>query len=185
MVNMKGNCYTEIMDWALQIGNFSIGILDMVICVILLSTTIGCTVAGFSRSAAKSIGWVLCFPCALYLTSLVARFLNQNSNIGLFFSTMLAFALSSVVVFAVFNLLGSALGHLLSGVGLGAVDGILGFVWGFVVSAIVSGVIVYFLSQTTFINFQPLLDKSFIYELINPLFPSAKEIVMGALDGIR
>lgn len=173
------------MDWALQIGNFSIGILDMIICFILLSSTIGCTIAGFSRSAAKSIGWILCFPCALYITSLIAGYLTQNSNIGLFFSTMLAFAISSVLVFAVFNLLGSLLGNILSGVGLGAIDGILGFVWGFVVSALFSGVIVYFISSSKLFNFQPLLDKSFVYQMISPLFPSAKDILMGALDGIR
>lgn len=170
------------MDWTLQIGSFELGILDIVVLVIFFSTSIGCTVAGFSRSAAKNIGWFLCYPLSLFFTGILAKYLRDNSNIGTFFSTLLAFAIMSVIVFSIFNILGSLLGNLLSGVGLGAIDSILGFVWGLVVSMIVSGVLIYIIANIAFIDFAPLLDKSYMYSWISPLFPSTKEFVMGVMD---
>lgn len=178
------NCYTESMDWTLVIGKFSIGILDIIIVVMFLSTSIGCTAVGFSRSAAKIIGWILCYPCAFYLTSLVAQVFNSYSNIGLFFSTMLAFAVSSVIVFAIFNLLGSLLGNVLSGIGLGAVDSILGFVWGVFMTILAAGILIFILSKQTIFDLQPLFDKSYAYQWIQPLLPSTQKVLAGVLDGI-
>lgn len=172
------------MDWALRIGSFSIGILDMCVLAIVLIVSIGCTVAGFSRSAAKSLGWILCYPIALYLTSLIARIFNENSNIGIFFSTMFAFAVVSVVIFALCNLLGSFLGNILSGIGLEVVDSVLGFLWGALVSLVVSGILIYMISVQTLFNADGFLGISHAYRLLSPLFPSTKDMLMGVVDAI-
>ncbi len=172
------------MDWALRIGNFNIGILDLVVIAIVLFTSLGCTFAGFSRSAAKSLGWVLCYPIALYLTSILANIIHDNTNIVLFLSTMFAFAVISVVIFALFNILGSFLGRILSGVGLSAIDSLLGFVWGVLVSLFLSFLVIYIISGQPVFNVQPLIDKSFMYDLLSPLFPSTKNMIMGAWNAL-
>ena len=173
------------MDWALQIGkNFSIGILDLSVVFVILLTAIACTAAGFSRSAAKSLGWILCYPIALYLTSLLARVFNENSNIGLFLSTMFAFATISVAVFVICNLLGTFLGGIFSATGIEVLDSILGFVWGIAVALFISGLVIYILSTQGIVNVEPLIAKSSAYKLLSPLFPSTKEMIVGVFDAI-
>ena len=170
------------MDFSIPIGNFTIGLLDFIIIFIMLASALSCTLLGFSRSAAKSLGWILCYPVALYLTSLFAQIFNDISNIGYFLSAMLSFALISVLVFAIFNIIGSFLGNLLSGVGLEALDKVLGFVWGFLVSIIISLFIVWIVSSIG--TLVPLQEKSFLYGLLLPYIPSGKAMILGVLNAV-
>lgn len=172
------------MDWALQIGEFQIGILDIIVLVIFLSSILGCSLAGFSRSAAKTIGWILCFPVALWIAKPISEYINLNTNFGNFVSTLLAFSLCAVVSFALINILGSLVGQLLSAFHLGIIDTVLGGVWGFISALIISGLLIYILSSINAGGIPDMLDISYAYKLIMPHFTPTVESVKGALSAI-
>lgn len=173
------------MDWTFTIGSLRFGILDIVSLALILLGAIGGCAAGFSRAVAKRLGGLFCFPTALLFTSTLAVFLTDKTGLNQFFSSMVAFSVLSIVIFALFNLLGSLLGNALSAVGLGALDSILGFVAGFAFMALVVSCIVALMNYQPFIDITPLKDNSIFYtRFLEPLFPSAVDIVKGALNGI-
>ena len=173
------------MDWTFSLGSLTFGLLDVIsISLVLLGAITGCA-AGFSRVVAKNFGAVLCFPIALLFTNQLSLFILDLLGLSRFLSSMLSFALLSVLIYAIINLIGGLLGDSLSVLGLGVVDSILGFAWGLVVMAFFVSLLMALLSFQTFIDFTPLKDNSILYHrFIEPLFPSALEIVKGALSEI-
>lgn len=174
------------MDWTFSIGSLTFGLLDVIsISLVLLGGITGCA-AGFTRVAAKNLGGILCFPLALLFTKSLASFFVSVTGINNeFITAMVSFAILSVIIYVVFNLLGGLLGDSLSVLGLGVVDSILGFVWGLVTMAFFVSLLMAVVSYQTFIDFSPLKENSILYiRIIEPLFPSVVEIVSGALSDI-
>lgn len=167
-------------------GTITVGLLDVIsIILVLLGGITGCA-AGFTRVAAKNIGGILCFPLALLFTKSLSDFFRSVSGLNNeFITAMASFALLSVVIYIVINMLGGLLGDSLSVLGLGVVDSILGFVWGLATMAFFVSLLMAVVSYQTFIDFTPLKENSVLYRrLIEPLFPSVVEVVTGALDEI-
>lgn len=173
------------MDWTFAIGSLRFGILDIVSLALILLGAIGGCAAGFSRAVAKRLGWLFCFPTALLFTSTLAVFLTDVTGLNEFFSSMLSFALLSIIVFALFNLLGSLLGNVLSAVGLGVLDAILGFIAGFAFMALIVSCLVALMNYQPFIDITPLKENSIFYtRFLEPIFPSTLDLVKGAINGI-
>ena len=174
------------MDWSFTIGSLTFGVLDIAVVVIVLIGAISGCITGFSRSAARLIGFVLAIPVSLLFTKTAAEALAAASGFSYMICSLIAFVGVALLVYIILCIFGSQLANVLSASSaLHALDSILGFIWGLVGSAVTLSIILMILNYQPFIDFSGLTESSLVIsDIIEPLFPSVLGIISGVSDGI-
>ena len=174
------------MDWSFTIGSLTFGVLDIAVVVIVLIGAISGCITGFSRSAARLIGFVLAIPVSLLFTKTAAEALATASGFSYMICSLIAFVGVALLVYIILCIFGSQLANVLSASSaLHALDSILGFIWGLVGSAVTLSIILMILNYQPFIDFSGLTKSSLVIsDIIEPLFPSVLGIISGVSDGI-
>ena len=174
------------MDWSFTIGSLTFGVLDIAVVVIVLIGAISGCITGFSRSAARLIGFVLAIPVSLLFTKTAAEALAAASGFSYMICSLIAFVGVALLVYIILCIFGSQLANVLSASSaLHALDSILGFIWGLVGSAVTLSIILMILNYQPFIDFSGLTESSLVIsDIIEPLFPSVLDIISGVSDGI-
>ena len=174
------------MDWSFTIGSLTFGVLDIAVVVIVLIGAISGCITGFSRSAARLIGFVLAIPVSLLFTKNAAEALAAESGFSYMICSLIAFVGVALLVYIILCIFGSQLANVLSASSaLHALDSILGFIWGLVGSAVTLSIILMILNYQPFIDFSGLTESSLVIsDIIEPLFPSVLDIISGVSDGI-
>ncbi len=174
------------MDWSFTIGSLTFGVLDIAVVVIVLIGAISGCITGFSRSAARLIGFVLAIPVSLLFTKTTAEALAAASGFSYMICSLIAFVGVALLVYIILCIFGSQLANVLSASSaLHALDSILGFIWGLVGSAVTLSIILMILNYQPFIDFSGLTESSLVIsDIIEPLFPSVLDIISGVSDGI-
>ena len=174
------------MDWSFTIGSLSFGILDIVVVAIVLIGAVSGCITGFSRSAARLIGFVLAIPVSLLFTRTGAEALSEASGISYFFSALIVFVGVSLLSYVILCIFGSQLANILSASSaLHALDSALGFVWGLAGSAISLSIILMIMNYQPFIDITGLTANSLVIkDIIEPLFPSVLNIINEVSNGV-
>ena len=173
------------MSWTLSIGSLTFGLLDFIAIGIMLIGAVSCAVAGFSRSAAKSFGFILSFPIALLFSNALAKLIASSSGLSMVISTLIAFTALSVIIYILFRFLGNLLETTLDALHLSAVDSILGFLWGAMTAAIGISIAAALIRYQPFIDVTPLLRNSILFrEIFSDLYPDAIGMIQGAVNAI-
>ncbi len=174
------------MDWSFTIGSLSFGILDIVVVAIVLIGAVSGCITGFSRSAARLIGFVLAIPVSLLFTRTGAEALSEASGISYFFSALIVFVGVSLLSYVILCIFGSQLANVLSASStLHALDSILGFIWGLVGSSVTLSLILMIMNYQPFLDITALTGNSLVVQrIIEPLFPSVLSMISGAANGI-
>ena len=79
------------MYWSFTIGSLTFGVLDIAVVVIVLIGAISGCITGFSRSAARLIGFVLAIPVSLLFTKTAAEALAAASGFSYMICSLIAF----------------------------------------------------------------------------------------------
>ena len=173
------------MDWTFTIGSMTFGILDIITLVILFLGGISGCVTGFSTSATRLVGLLCSIPIALLFTKNLSSFIVSRTGAPAFLITYAVFVGISAVVYLLISRMCSPISKLLGSFKAFSLDNILGFFWGLFASAILLSLILLILSNQTFFDFSPIMDKSaIITDLIKPLFPTLKDSFSEAFNGI-
>ncbi|MBQ0071144.1 MAG: CvpA family protein [Spirochaetales bacterium] len=170
------------MDWTMTIGSLTFGIYDFIVFgAIIIGGVTGCAM-GFSRSACKLMGYILCCPLAMLFVGPLSSFIMTKAAIPVFLSSLLSFVVLSVFIFILFRILGNLLGETFDTLGLGVVDTILGFFWGVLLAVAVVLILLQIFGLQKFIDFMPLKENSIIYtRIFCRMFPTLGNVFKGAL----
>lgn len=173
------------MYWTLTIGSLTLGLFDFIAIGIMLIGAISCAAAGFSRSAAKSFGFILSFPIALLFTNSLAEVIAKNGGISMFLASLISFTALSIVIYILFFFVGKLLKTSLEVLHLGIVDSILGFIWGIAIAAIAISIIAVLIGYQPFINVDPLLENSILFRTVfSDIYPGTIDILKEAVSVI-
>lgn len=174
------------MDWIFSFLSLNFGIFDIILLSVALIGGICGIAIGFTRSVAKILGYIFCFPFALIFTSSLSNFLKSYINIPQFWLSLISYVVLCILIFTLFKLLGNLIGTSLETLSLGWIDSILGFLFYVALSVVILFVLLELVSLQSFVDFMPLKENSFFYTNIYlPLFPSMEKAFKGALLGLR
>lgn len=160
------------MDWTLAVGSLSFGIFDFIVFGAILIGGVTGAALGFSRSACKTMGIILCFPCAMLFVEPFSAFLLSKINMPTILAALASFIVLSAFIYILFRILGNLIGNTFETLGLGAVDTVLGFLWGVIIAVSVVFLLLQIISLQHFIDFMPLKENSVIYcQIFCKIFP--------------
>ncbi|MGM0431811.1 MAG: CvpA family protein [Spirochaetota bacterium] len=156
----------------------SLSVIDIISLVILIVAAIRITFKGFVTEFMSKAGLLVGLLAALMFTNMVAPFFEERLQIGAW-SNVVAFIVLFVVGYLLMRLLSSAIKGVLEALHLNVLDNMLGFVLGVLEGAIVISFIVFLLRLQTFMDVGPLLESSWVVELLEPIAPHGIELVKG------
>lgn len=172
------------MNTVIQIGQVSVGVVDIVIfAVCMISAVVSC-IRGFVTEFSHMGGLIAGFLVGIMFTSsLTVRLAEVISvSLPLWCLSLIAFVILTLIGYLVIRLLGNAVETIVDSFHLGAIDNILGFFWGLLSALFFLSVIIYVLSLQTVFDLTNLFSSSvFISRVIEPMLPetvSALESVL-------
>jgi membrane protein required for colicin V production len=169
-------------EWSFSIGAASFNLVDIIIVVILLVTTIMATVRGFALTFSKRLSFFVGLGLALLFASRLATVLIDTFEIPLLWATLIAFVAIFIVVYLVIMLFGRLLSKALEAIHLSFLDKILGAALGVVEAFVIVATIVYLIGLQNVINVDPYLSGSFfVTKVVAPLTPIGMGWVKGLL----
>ena len=162
------------MDFAINSGSHTIGIVDMVIfLIVMISAVVNC-IRGFVSEFSHVGGLIAGFFTGIMFTSTLAVKLNEviPYSLPLWVSSLLSFVILVLIGYLIIRLLGNAVETIVDSFHLGAINNILGFFWGLFSSIFFLSVIMYVLTLQTVFDFSNIFSSSiFITRVIEPLLP--------------
>ena len=160
------------MNTVIQIGQYSIGIVDLVIFAICMISAVVSCIRGFVTEFSHLGGLIAGFLVGIMFTSTLTVRLAEviTVDLPLWVLALMAFVILTLI------------GYLVISFHLGAIDNILGFFWGLLSALFFLSVITYVLSLQTVFDLSRLFSSSvFITRVIEPMLPetiSALESVL-------
>lgn len=169
-------------EWSFSIGALSFNLVDIIIVVILLVTTITAAVRGFALTFSKRLSFFVGLGVALVFAKLPAGLLAKTFEIPPLWATLIAFVLLFIVGYLLVMLFGRLLSKALQAVRLNFLDHILGAVLGVFEAFIIVAVIVYLIGLQNVFDVEPFLSRSlFVTRVVAPLTPIGVSWIKGLI----
>ena len=172
------------MNTVIQIGQYSIGIVDLVIFAICMISAVVSCIRGFVTEFSHLGGLIAGFLVGIMFTSTLTVRLAEvvTVDLPLWVLALMAFVILTLIGYLVIRLLGNAVETIVDSFHLGAIDNILGFFWGLLSALFFLSVITYVLSLQTVFDLSRLFSSSvFITRVIEPMLPET----ISALESVR
>lgn len=168
----------------MQIGSFTIGILDLVILgICIIWGIVGC-LRGFLGEFSHTAGLLCGAFCGLLFTHSLYPIIGRAfPNFPQVIASYLCFLSLTLLGYVTARLIGRALDNLVDAMHLSAVDTILGFFYDFLFAAFFISMIIYILSLQHLYDFSPIFDSSaIITRFIKPLLPETLRLIKGVAN---
>lgn len=162
------------MDFAINIGSHTIGIVDMIIfLIVMISAVVNC-IRGFVAEFSHIGGLIAGFFTGIMFTTTLSNKLDEvvPYNMPLWVSSLFSFVILVLIGYLIIRLLGNAVETIVDSFNLGAINNILGFFWGLFSSIFFLSIIMYVLTLQNVFDFSAIFSSSiFITRVIEPLLP--------------
>ncbi|MCR5731905.1 MAG: CvpA family protein [Sphaerochaetaceae bacterium] len=163
------------MGWTIAVGSLEFGILDIVMLIVLIASSVGCCLKGFISEFSHWGGLMAAYFTGIMFTKpLAVKLTEVLPSLPAFVPALLAFVILAVIAYILIHILGSLLERMADAFYLGYVDNILGFIWGLAIAAFIIGFIIWILKFQNVIDFTPMFENSWFYKNI---FDTGMEIV--------
>ena len=162
------------MDFAINIGSHTIGIVDMIIfLIVMISAVVNC-IRGFVAEFSHIGGLIAGFFTGIMFTTTLSTKLDEviPYNLPMWVSSLFSFVILVLIGYLIIRLLGNAVETIVDSFNLGAINNILGFFWGLFSSIFFLSIIMYVLTLQNVFDFSNIFSSSiFITRVIEPLLP--------------
>lgn len=170
------------MSWTMTIGALEFGILDIVMLIVLIASSVGCCLKGFISEFSHWGGIMAAYFTGIMFTRPLAdKYSEIVPKFPLVAYSLAAFVTLAIIAYLLIHILGSLLDRMADAFYLGYIDNILGFIWGLAIAAFIIGFIIWILKFQNVIDFTPLFEKSWLYKNI---FETGMEIVLSTFNEV-
>lgn len=166
------------MDWGITLGSTYFNSLDIIVFSLSLIGGISGAFEGFAKSFTSKAGLIVGLIVGIMFTKPVSEVILDRFSMNPLLAALVSFVVTFLVGYWVLIWLGSVLSNLLSKLGIGVVDALLGFVFGLILTFFVCGGILYVFSFQHFVDLSSIVGDSYLYNnYIVSLIPMVAEKV--------
>ncbi|NCD04957.1 MAG: CvpA family protein [Spirochaetia bacterium] len=166
------------MDFTVSIGSSVLNIIDIIIIAIVLIAGIAGAFEGFAKSFASKAAVLVGLIVGLMFSDLASEQLLSRFELPLIINSLLSYMLCFFIGYIITLILGNLLSEVFEGVGLGAINSLLGFVWAVVFVLALSAVALMLLSYQKLFDLNDLINQSYLYKnLFEPIIPVAEDFI--------
>jgi membrane protein required for colicin V production len=166
------------MDFTLVIGSAVLNIVDIIIIAIALIAGIAGAFEGFAKSFASKAAVLVGLIVGLMFSDLASEYVFMRFSLPPIVTSILSYMLCFAIGYIITLILGNMLSKVFEGIGLGAVNSVLGFIWGAVFFLALCGVAIMLLSYQSLIDVSALINQSFLYDSVfKSIIPVAEDFI--------
>lgn len=166
------------MDFTLVIGSTVLNIVDIIIIAIAFIGGIAGAFEGFAKSFASKAALLIGLIAGLMFSELVSQQLLSRFNMPILVDALLSYMICFFIGYIITLIIGNMLSTVLEGIGLGAINSLLGFIWAIVFTLTICAVILMLLTYQHLFDISDLINDSYLFsKVFSPIIPIAEDFI--------
>ena len=166
------------MDFTINIGSSVLNIIDIIIIAIAFIAGIAGAFEGFAKSFASKAAVLVGLIAGLMFSELAMVHIFSRFNLPLILLSLLSYMFCFIIGYVITLMLGNMLSSVFEGVGLSAINSLLGFVWAVVFVLALCAVALMLLSYQHLFDISALINESFMFQnVFDPIIPVAEDFI--------
>jgi len=169
------------MNFTLELGSYVLNIIDIVILGIALIAGIAGAFEGFAKNFSSKAALLVGLIAGMMFTELVSDKIFSDFNLSPILTSLFSYMICFIIGYILMLMVGNLLSAGLEGVGLGAIDSLLGFIWAIAFTILIFSFVIMLLEYQNLFDFKPYINSSFLNE---NLFSKIIPYVTGFLENV-
>ncbi len=166
------------MDFTIAMGSIVLNLVDIIILGVALVAGVAGAFEGFAKNFASKAAVLVGLIVGLMFSELAMDKIFSKFSLPPILISLFSYMLCFIIGYVIVLILGNMLSQVFEGIGLSAINSLLGFVWGAVFILAVCAVILMLLSYQKLFDVSDLINSSYLFKnVFAPIIPVAEDFI--------